>query len=49
MRTVYILGFGIFAVLLGARQKYNGAGALAVVVLGAVAAQGWGEVIFSDS
>ncbi|GAQ81068.1 Na+/H+ antiporter [Klebsormidium nitens] len=45
LRTLYILGFGLWTVLIGAREKYSGAGALAIVVLGTVAAQGWGRAL----
>ena len=44
MRTAYVLGFGLWCVIGGQKIKYSGAGALAVVILGAVAGQGWGKM-----
>lgn len=47
MRTFYVLGFGMWTVLGGQKIEFSGAGALAVVIMGAVAGQGWGETVNS--
>ena len=44
LRLALILGMGILAIFGGKRIHFSGAGALAVIIMGLVANQGWGGV-----